>query len=154
MAFNNWKLRCSLINCLDRFNNQRVITSAIFQQFLDQPTVTSASLSVRNHHDTTKECLLAFTYIGYHIMGSNANAFVVKKLDNPTLLMFEHLLANTRRMPVINEYFYNHKELLTGRQNHQVLKPATLHYTKVQNTAFNCFSRVASSVKLQIFSPA
>lgn len=48
----------------ERYDNHRIIVTTTMQQLLDQPNAGPSASSIKQLHDTTKECLHALNNIG------------------------------------------------------------------------------------------
>jgi hypothetical protein len=91
----------------ERFNNKRVLSTALIQRLLDQPTTTGNDAnSVKAMHDNIKETLSALNNIGIPTdqWDPLLLCILTKKMDRQNHVLYEQSIQNTRQNQSICEF--------------------------------------------------
>lgn len=87
----------------ERYNNKRILVANLVDKLLNQPAATSSAASIKDLHDTTKECLLALNNLG--IVTSSWDAILIqllfRKIEKNVHLRFMQSLQTPKEVPMV-----------------------------------------------------
>lgn len=96
-----WKL------LTDRYNNKRLLVSALLHQLLGQPSLNTESPNgIKGLHDTTRECILGLHNIGIDTASWSPMLLhlLIKKLDRATHSLYEQSLTHPKDLQTIEDF--------------------------------------------------
>ncbi|XP_033245213.1 uncharacterized protein LOC117187188 [Drosophila miranda] len=89
----------------ERFSNKRVLSNALIQKLLDQPSTSNDAKSIKALHDNVKETLSALNNINIETAGWDPILLCVltKKLDRQTHTLYEQSIQSTKKLQPLSE---------------------------------------------------
>ncbi|XP_055855993.1 uncharacterized protein LOC129919168 [Episyrphus balteatus] len=127
----------------DRYNNKRMLTTALLNRLLQQTIISIESASsIKALHDVTKECLQGLTNLGLEICSWDPLIvhLLIRKLDRTTHSLYEQSMKHPKSLPSLDEFMsfletrFHSLETLgnKGRYSDDQRKPAARSFTSVE----------------------
>lgn len=91
----------------ERYNNHRLLVTALINKLLSQPSVSSEGASaIKALHDTTQECLMGLQNLGVDTTNWDPLLFhfLSRKLDQTTHGLYEQSLSQPKKLPKLKDF--------------------------------------------------